>query len=182
MEERKKRWGVTSPIYQSEVLCEFPDISDDSLIDPKWIKAAQQRSLQRNWKPQLGPDIARYGEDETTIYRREGGWAPLYRSHSKTDTMTTTGHIVRARDEINVESQISSRSWWMRSVWAPASSTASSSSARTWSASTAARLPSRRRGSSTRRAELYWACERCSKRDSSTSTQTTTSWQLSSEP
>ena len=30
VEERKLRWGVTSPIYQSKVLGEFPDISDDT--------------------------------------------------------------------------------------------------------------------------------------------------------
>jgi hypothetical protein len=40
VEERKKRWGVNSPIYQSKVLGAFPDISDDSLILPKWIEAA----------------------------------------------------------------------------------------------------------------------------------------------
>jgi hypothetical protein len=35
VEERKKRWGTTSPIYTSKVLGEFPDISDDTLIMPK---------------------------------------------------------------------------------------------------------------------------------------------------
>jgi hypothetical protein len=30
IEERKRRWGVTSPIYQSKVLGEFPDVSDDT--------------------------------------------------------------------------------------------------------------------------------------------------------
>jgi hypothetical protein len=44
VEERKLRWGVTSPIYQSKVLGEFPDISDDTLILPKWIEAAQKRT------------------------------------------------------------------------------------------------------------------------------------------
>jgi len=38
VEERKVRWGVTSPIYQSKVLGEFPDLSDDTLILPKWIE------------------------------------------------------------------------------------------------------------------------------------------------
>jgi hypothetical protein len=37
VEERKLRWGVTSPIYQSKVLGEFPNVSDDTLIQPKWI-------------------------------------------------------------------------------------------------------------------------------------------------
>jgi hypothetical protein len=41
----KLRWGVTSPIYQSKVLGEFPDLSDDTLILPKWIEAAQKRTF-----------------------------------------------------------------------------------------------------------------------------------------
>jgi hypothetical protein len=36
----------------------------------------------------------------------EGGWFRLHWAHSKADTMTTTSHIVRARDEINQESQL----------------------------------------------------------------------------
>ena len=35
VEERKLRWGVTSPIYQAKVLGEFPDVSDDTLIQAK---------------------------------------------------------------------------------------------------------------------------------------------------
>jgi hypothetical protein len=46
VEERKIRWGVNNPTYQSKVLGEFPDISDDSLILPKWIEAAQKRTLE----------------------------------------------------------------------------------------------------------------------------------------
>ena len=42
VEERKVRWGVNSPIYPSKVLGEFPDISDDILILPKWIEAAEK--------------------------------------------------------------------------------------------------------------------------------------------
>jgi hypothetical protein len=46
VEERKLRWGVTSPIYQSKVLGEFPDISDDSLILPRWIEAAAEANTR----------------------------------------------------------------------------------------------------------------------------------------
>jgi hypothetical protein len=103
VDERKKRWGVTSPIYTSKVLGEFPDISDDTLIMPKWIEAAQARSIKRNGRPVLAWDIARFGEDESVGMRREGGWARVYRAHSKADTMTTTGHIVKAHRDINGE-------------------------------------------------------------------------------
>jgi hypothetical protein len=103
VDERKKRWGVTSPIYTSKVLGEFPDISDDTLIMPKWIEAAQARTIKRNRRPVLAWDIARFGEDETVGMRREGGWARVCRAHSKADTMTTTGHIAKAHRDIDGE-------------------------------------------------------------------------------
>jgi hypothetical protein len=62
VEERKLRWGVTSPIYQSKVLGELPDLSDDTLILPKWIAAAQKRTLPRTRRPLVAADIARFGE------------------------------------------------------------------------------------------------------------------------
>jgi hypothetical protein len=103
VDERKKRWGVTSPIYTSKVLGEFPDISDDTLIMLKWIEAAQARTIKRNGRPVLAWDIARFGEDETVGMRREGGWMRVCRAHSKADTMTTTGHIAKAHRDINGE-------------------------------------------------------------------------------
>jgi hypothetical protein len=38
-------------------------------------------------------DIARFGEDETVIMRREGGWIRVYRAHHKADTMTTAATL-----------------------------------------------------------------------------------------
>ncbi len=95
VEERKLRWGVTSPIYQSKVLGEFPDISDDSLILPKWMEAVQTN------------------EDETVITRREGGWIRVYRAHHKDDTMTTAGHIAKAMRGIDDET---GKNDWVRAI------------------------------------------------------------------
>ena len=113
MEERKLRWGVNSPIYQSKVLGEFPDLSDDTLILPRWIEAAQKRTLPHTRRPLVAADIARFGEDETVIMRREGGWIRTYRAHHKADTMTTTGHIVNAMREIDAEE---GKNDWARAV------------------------------------------------------------------
>ena len=66
------------------------------MILPKWIEAAQKRSLQRTKRPIIAADIARFGEDETVLMRREGGWVRTYRAHHKADTMTTVGHIAKA--------------------------------------------------------------------------------------
>jgi hypothetical protein len=113
VEERKVRWGVTSPIYQSKVLGEFPDISDDTLILPKWIEAAQKRTLERTRRPIIAADIARFGEDETVIMRREGGWIRVYRAHHKTDTMVTAGHITKAMRDIDDEA---GKNDWVRAI------------------------------------------------------------------
>ncbi len=106
VEERKKVYGIGSPMWCARVLGEFPEVGNDSLIQPKWIEAAQKRKLDRTWKPRMAWDIARFGEDETIGYRREGGWVRLQRAHSKTDTMVTAGHILKARNDINSESRI----------------------------------------------------------------------------
>jgi hypothetical protein len=113
VEERKVRWGVNSPIYQSKVLGEFPDLSDDTLILPKWIEAAQKRTLERTRRPIIAADIARFGEDETVIMRREGGWIRVYRAHHKADTMVTAGHIAKAVRDIDDEA---GKNDWVRAI------------------------------------------------------------------
>jgi hypothetical protein len=56
-----------------------------SLILPRWIEAAQKRTLERTRRPIIAADIARFGEDETVIMRCEGGWIRTYQP----TTMTT---------------------------------------------------------------------------------------------
>jgi hypothetical protein len=98
-----KRKGVNDPRYIARVLGEFPKVSNDSLIQPEWIEAAQKRSIARNRKPHLGIDVARYGDDESVIMQREGNWARVVWSAGKLSTMETTGHIVRITKQLNAE-------------------------------------------------------------------------------
>jgi hypothetical protein len=96
VEERKVSWGVTSPIYQTKVLGEFPDISDDTLILPKWIEAAQKRTLERTRRPIIAADIARFGEDETVIMADGSGFtAPTtgrHHGHGRSHRQGHAGH------------------------------------------------------------------------------------------
>lgn len=93
VEERAIRWGDTSPLYTSKVLGEFPDISDDTLITPAMVRAAHECDLVGKEKGQYGADIARFGEDETCVYRNRGGCIRLEISKFKQDTMTTADMI-----------------------------------------------------------------------------------------
>lgn len=101
VKRKQKEYGLASPMYAARVLGEFPEISDDTLIQPKWIAAAQERSIERDHKPRIGADIARMGTDESVVFQREGGWARAIWSAHKMDTMTTTGHLVKLFIEAN---------------------------------------------------------------------------------
>jgi hypothetical protein len=100
VEEKRKSWGETSPLYQSKVLAEFPEVGDDTLIPPSWILAARDRELPRGLPVELGVDIARYGLDATVIVARWGHVARVVKTLRKRDLMAVVGAIVEAIDEI----------------------------------------------------------------------------------
>lgn len=102
VEDKRRRWGVDSPRYQSKVLGEFPDIGEDTLISPTLIEAAQQRTLEPTTTAQsLGVDVARFGTDRTIIVHTHGPVARVVGNHAKQATTETTGHVIAvARDMI----------------------------------------------------------------------------------
>lgn len=97
VEERKKRWGESSPMYISKVLGEFPDIGEDTLIEPRLIREAEARDLSGRARVGgvYGWDIARYGSDKTVGYRNRGGMIRKVYVGEKQSTMETAGHIMR---------------------------------------------------------------------------------------
>jgi hypothetical protein len=96
VEERAKRWGTTSPIYQSKVLGEFPDVSDDTLIEPRFVTAAIEKQLEAKGVSELGVDVARYGRNESVIYHRIGPVVRLHKTTRKRDLMHLCGEICSA--------------------------------------------------------------------------------------
>lgn len=96
VEERAQRWGKTSPTYESKVLGKFPEIGEDTLIQPSWIKAAEARDLSGaaiKSKGQYGVDVARYGSDRTVIYRNRAGFLRKVHESVKQDTMKTADTV-----------------------------------------------------------------------------------------
>jgi hypothetical protein len=94
VEERKKRWGIKSPTYISKVQGEFPDISDDTLLHPRMLRAAQDRETPvLSGVPSFGCDIARYGDDENAVYRAVGGHVRFVETWGQTDLMSTAAKI-----------------------------------------------------------------------------------------
>jgi hypothetical protein len=100
--ERIHRWGVESPIFTAKVRGEFPDIGEDVLIPPSWIRAAQERSLQPGPHAILGVDVARFGSDRSVFTLRRGPVVRMVGEHSKQATTVTTGQVVAAKREHGV--------------------------------------------------------------------------------
>jgi hypothetical protein len=103
VDERRKRWGEGSPTYVSKVLGLFPDISDDTLLSPSLLLAAQLNELSGKAKGRYGADIARMGQDETCVYRNRGGRIRICYSRHKQDTVKTTNAFRKLLQDRNGE-------------------------------------------------------------------------------
>jgi len=98
--DRANDWGVGSPLWIAKVEAEFPEITDDTLFTPKMIREAQEQNLPGFDTGQFGADIARFGDDETVVYRNRGGSIRLEHSAYKQDTMQTAGAIAKPMIEL----------------------------------------------------------------------------------
>lgn len=73
VEDRRKEWPEHSPMWQSRVLGEFPDVDSRSLVPLSWIADAFARHKKQRWpddaKVYMGVDLAAGGENKT-VYSR----------------------------------------------------------------------------------------------------------------
>ena len=62
-------WGFEHPLSKSKILGEFPDTSDDTIIDYASLSTAFDREveIQPEDKRYIGVDVARFGDDTTVI-------------------------------------------------------------------------------------------------------------------
>jgi len=98
IEARKAEWGVDSPVYQTRVLGEFSESSEDLLIPLKWIEDATNRDGVPG-AIEIGADIARFGSDQTVIVVRNGDTVVDIDIRNQEDTMETVGRIKRKIEE-----------------------------------------------------------------------------------
>lgn len=71
-----KRWGKDNPWVMATILGQFPPSSMNSLIGPEDVEAAMNRHLHETdymySQKRLGVDVARFGDDRTVIFPRQG--------------------------------------------------------------------------------------------------------------
>ena len=93
VKERVTKWGVGSPLWQSKVMAQFPEITNDTLITPNMILNAQLRNIEPHENGQYAWDVARFGPDETVGYRNQNGHVRRVFNGHKMDTVATTNTI-----------------------------------------------------------------------------------------
>lgn len=88
-EEMREAWGADHPHYIAKVLGQFADTSDDRVISPAMVKAAQLRELPGSERGAFGLDVARYGTDHSVLYRDRGGVVRFVAKWRKQSTAET---------------------------------------------------------------------------------------------
>jgi hypothetical protein len=95
VEERRQRWGEESALWQSKVLGQFPDTSDDLVVSPSLVTKGHMTELDGMELGAYGLDVARYGQNESVIYRSRGGVIRLEEAWRKSATTVTEGKAKR---------------------------------------------------------------------------------------
>jgi len=73
--------------FQGRVLGEFPTQADQQVIPKGWLKNLPVFEIKDVWHPELGCDVAHFGDDRTTIFIRRGPCLLRAREIRKMDTV-----------------------------------------------------------------------------------------------
>jgi phage terminase large subunit len=88
-------YGRENPWVQAYVLGQFPPNSLNTLLGDDDVRAAMQRELPKevyNWaQARLGVDVARFGDDRTVIFPRQGkrAFQPTIMRHARDSAVST---------------------------------------------------------------------------------------------
>ncbi|MDK8182103.1 phage terminase large subunit [Paenibacillus sp. UMB4589-SE434] len=105
----KRKYGDGSDVYRIRVEGEFPRGESDSFISLEVVEHAAKKVILEPTADVLtvGVDVARFGDDETSIYAGLGGRVVKEHHHYKQDTMVTTGWVLKLiRDVLDEHPEI----------------------------------------------------------------------------
>ena len=106
-EVERLRIDMPENAFKREYLCDFSAAGDDQLLSLTDIIAAAQRSLQPvdyEWAPRvLGVDPARFGDDRSVLFPRQGLLAGEPKIFHGIDNMALANHVAREIDRWEVD-------------------------------------------------------------------------------
>jgi hypothetical protein len=78
-------WGPGHPLWDSKVVGEFPEQSEDALVSLRWLEAARISEKPEAGKLRFGLDVAGPGEAETVLVGHRGPRVVLSKSWAQSD-------------------------------------------------------------------------------------------------
>jgi len=105
VEERKKKWGVGSPLYMARVEGDFPEDAAEIIVPMSWVEAARDRELEpkKDDPVEAGLDVSEFGTDETVFTVRKGPKVIAQQFWAQTDLMKTVGKTLQLCKLFHVE-------------------------------------------------------------------------------
>lgn len=97
VQEREKRWGMGSPLWEAKVRGRFPRTADGALVSVDWWESACRRQLPalEDYTGQFGLDVARFGQDYSMLYRNQQGILRRENKWAQCDTMESANRAVK---------------------------------------------------------------------------------------
>lgn len=94
-----EQWGPDNPWVMVNVFGKFPPTQSNKLLGPEEVGDAAQRDcsefVYRDWPIIYGLDVARFGDDRSVLYKRQGPVAFSPRVWRGADTMTLADQVAR---------------------------------------------------------------------------------------
>ena len=103
-EVERLRMTMSETAWRREMLCDFSAAGDDQLISLMDLEESARRHLRKDqydWAPVvLGVDPARFGDDRSVIYPRQGLRAGEPRVFHKLDNMSLAAQVAQAVEDL----------------------------------------------------------------------------------
>ena len=98
-------WYRPGPLFEGRVLGRWPSQSTDSVwSEAMWMAAIEAkpelRKQSARFLPEIGCDVARFGDDNTTMHVRRGGVSIHHESHNGMSTSETAGRLKQLVDQV----------------------------------------------------------------------------------
>jgi len=102
VEEKRKRWGEGSPMWEAKIEADFPSSQINGVFPISLIRAAQDRKLKGTYPNELGVDVGG-GGDPTVVANRRGGVVRIVHQGTTPDTMESTGEVANLLKTMRAE-------------------------------------------------------------------------------
>ena len=98
----RRKFGEDSPAFDARVRGRFPSSSIDTLITLADLANAYEREPALGVLS-IGVDVARFGDDLTTIYGVSGGSIVFREAYQGQDTVFTAGRVIEVAGELGLD-------------------------------------------------------------------------------